>query len=322
MAHTQIEAEIQKFQNWPRLLNSHFCIEPIDEFGFVFRKSKDHFGQPIQLLVTALIHGDEVIGIESINHLLANAINHKVSDYDDFGFLLCNVEAAIKHCRFIEFDLNRSFSTINNNSYEHQRSCKISKIIKNTKFNLDLHQTIEPSIKPFFVSAKDPFTIQIANRLSADFPILLLAEKSFSSSGKTLLEYVVHENKKGLVIEYGQKGFSQEKASALSKIIMQLNVILKNLEDPNLLLSKSILTYQIVAIISGSENSHLLPGFMSGVQISKNQILGYDAGKELLSPSDGLLFFPKYENFAPGSSELCYIAEQRLFSMDVKCDDL
>ena len=56
-----------------------------------------------------------------------------------------------KKTRFIEKDLNRCFASKNIICYEEKRAVILSKLLQQTEYFLDFHQTIEPSNQAFFV---------------------------------------------------------------------------------------------------------------------------------------------------------------------------
>mgnify|MGYP001007806190 FL=1 len=166
----RIFEEIDQFKKIQSVLKREgFSIDHIDEYGFTI--CGNHQSERIDLLITGLVHGNEVIGIEVINRVLKRVVKNNEININ-LGFLLCNIEAAQKNTRFVESDLNRSFSTKEIVTLEQRRASEIAKIVDQTDFIFDLHQTVEPSLTPFFVMEHRHELIQIANQLLPQFPIV------------------------------------------------------------------------------------------------------------------------------------------------------
>ena len=126
MGMSRTESEIQDFLKLKSdLLNNYQNIYSMDPFGLVFKTESE---EKIDLLISGLIHGDEVIGIEIINSLLRRLSSKEISCAINLGFLLGNVEAARQSKRYLEEDLNRSFGLKRIDKIEEKRAREISKI--------------------------------------------------------------------------------------------------------------------------------------------------------------------------------------------------
>jgi succinylglutamate desuccinylase len=297
---SRILNEIDSFlQSKESLIQRGFSVKSIDDYGFVIQGNKQ--SERIDLLITGLVHGNEVIGVEIMNQI----VNHLILDKEikiNLGLLLCNIEAAKKDTRFIESDLNRSFSVAEVTTLEHRRATKIAKVVDQADFIFDLHQTVEPSLTPFFVIEHNHELIQIANHLLPQFPIVTFGQGGFSKSGKTMLEYSSSIGTKAMVIECGQKGFSKELSTKVANACLDLITNLKNtvIEKP-----KEISVLHLVGSITNMGNTHLVPGLVSYVPIKQGQVLAHEGVIEIKAPFDGRLVFPSYGEKARTNHELC-----------------
>lgn len=298
---SRIQTEIDRFQQLKQKLSDQgYQIRFVDEFGFVILGHKNNF-ERIDLLITGLVHGNEVIGIEVINHILDYYLKNKNLEIN-LGFLLCNIEAAKKEVRFIESDLNRSFSVEKISTLEQSRAFEITKIVDQADFVFDLHQTIEPSLTPFFVMEHRHELIERAHQLMPQFPIVTFGAGGFSHSGKTMLEYASSVGTQAMVIECGQKGFSKDLSSQVATACIDL---VQNLKRKIIHKPKNISVLHLISSIPNRGNTHLVPGLVSYLPFTQGQVLAYEGDLEIKAPFDGRLVFPSYGDKARTNHELC-----------------
>lgn len=298
-----INNELIEFDHLKRSLEKSRDLLHLDEHGFVISPAADG---KIDLLVTALTHGDEVVGIEAVNAVLQHFLKSTAPTIS-IGFLLCNVEAAKVEKRFLETDLNRGFMLeVPPQTLEQQRAQKISGIVKKAKIVLDMHQTVEPTSKPFYCVSRSPETLRWAHFLEPKLNIITFPQAGFSHSGKTLIEQVTDAGGIGLVVEWGQKGYSLAQARMAANFILQSYNKISEGEKPET--GKSIETMHLCEFIRSVGDARLIPGLENFMYVEKNQILARTPMGEILAPRDGYIFFPKYGELAKSSAEICEIA--------------
>ncbi len=296
---TRIYQEIETFlESKQKLIDLGHQVETLDGHGFAICGNKS---DRLDLLITGLMHGNEVIGIEVINRIISYFIKNKEININ-LGLLLCNLEAAKQDVRFIESDLNRSFSVAEVKTLEHRRAVEIAKIVDQADFVFDLHQTVEPSLTPFFVIEHNHELIQIANQLLPQFPVVTFGAGGFSKSGKTMLEYSSSKKIKAMVIECGQKGFSMELSEKVAEGCLEL---VKTLKTTEIKKPKDISVLHLVNSITNMGNTHLVPGLVSYLPIKQGQVLAHEGVIEIKAPFDGRLIFPSYGEKARTNHELC-----------------
>lgn len=296
---SRILEEINFFINAKQnLIDNGHQLKTLDSHGFVVCGNKS---DRIDLLITGLMHGNEVIGVEVINKIINHFVENKEININ-LGLLLCNLEAARKDLRFVESDLNRSFSVAEMTTLEHRRAVQIAKIVDQADFVFDLHQTVEPSLTPFFVIEHNHELIEVANHLLPQFPIVTFGQGGFSKSGKTMLEYSSSKKIKAMVIECGQKGFSEELSTKVATACLEL---IKNLKNIKIQKPKEISVLHLVSSVTNMGNTHLIPGLVSYLPIKQGQVLAHEGEIEIKAPFDGRLVFPSYGEKARTNHELC-----------------
>lgn len=301
---TQHQAELQKFLTLQEKFLVTAGFQSIDKYGFTQNQNPD-------ILITALTHGNEVIGLQIVNLFLELILAGRKPNFT-FAIQLNNIEAYLKDQRFVDKDLNRSFKSQKpsetDKNQEYHRAQEIEAIVQKLKprFVLDLHQTTEPTLSPFFMLPETEELILAANTISTDWPIITFDANGFSKDGKTLMEYAWSEKIPSLVIEVSQNGFNTELATMVCNKIFNLDpqTIIKPAKKSNISYFK--ITHQITKQALGS---HLIPGFKNLQPIKQNEFIGEMPNKEkYLCPVDGLFIFPKYGRQAEVSSELGLIA--------------
>jgi succinylglutamate desuccinylase len=276
----------------------------LDDHGFsIGQKNKE-----IDLLVTGLMHGDEVVGIEIINSILTETLRSNKKFSISIAFLLCNIEAAKASKRFIQTDLNRSFLVKDVITTEHKRAVEIASIVKRSKFILDLHQTIEPTEKEFFIFEHIPKLIKIAHSLLPEIPIVTFSLGGFSESGKTVLEFATTVGSTALAIECGEKGYNPQITTKIVKLIYKLINKLELNDLPET--TESIEVNNLSKSIVNEEGSYLIKGLKNHMKLIKGQLIGYRAnGAEITVEDDCYLYFPRYGEYAKIVPTLCELGK-------------
>jgi len=102
-------------------------------------------GELMKILIIAATHGNELLGTKLIGHIITK--RPELLEYLDF--IIGNPRAYAKRVRYIESDLNRSYS-LGDNTYEQRRANEIERYITTMKPDLvlDMHTTTcaEPPI--------------------------------------------------------------------------------------------------------------------------------------------------------------------------------
>jgi succinylglutamate desuccinylase len=299
-----LECELQAFHGTrDRPMVGRARVEKLDEHGFVLRPQgavPAEDGRDIDLLLLALVHGDEYAGLSVLNticrHLEAGVIDQTVT----IAFLLGNVEAARAGRRFLDRDLNRSFARAQTDTHEDRRAREIERVLVRTRYCLDLHQTIEPSGTPFFVFAYSEQDLRFARAVGAGLPVVTYPSGKFSelTKGLTLGEFHPRVGGVGVAVELGQKGFGFYSEAAGLKLALNAISTVKSLaaggELPELSeTANPLYTWQAVVPYPVGEVV-LEEGLVNFQPIARGQRLGMNGRQPIEAPASGILLFPKY----------------------------
>lgn len=302
------------------LLSSHVFV--------LWNGTKKHTPKDIDLLILALIHGNEVAGLSSVADILEKIVKGNLNPRCNIAFALGNTEAGYKNSRFVEKDLNRVFGDESDTSLEGQRAKTLRPILNRSQFILDIHQTIESTTQPFFIFGFEEKSYLYAKWLSPNTPIVTYSIEERKSNGLVATSYAILNNSIAATIELGQKGFHEDQIQngvAICKRALQLAEALQSTElgpknnfvDENL---KSVLNTpanlsEKVLVFSHREpnegdSSNLHPGLSNFMSVKKGQKLGTNSKGDILAPHDGKILFPKYEIAKKGSKEIYVLLQE------------
>jgi succinylglutamate desuccinylase len=317
-AFARLELEIQKFTKLKEKCQTRFRFEDWDLHGFVIaprprdlrlddkaQGSQTETLGEVDLLITALVHGDEVGGLEALNIFIDDILEGVVELKRTIGFVLANVAAARKGVRFLDADLNRSFLMMPTKAHESVRAMELSRLVDRSQALIDLHQTVEPTTSPFFVVVNQPALVSKVRALEASWPIVTFPANGFSHSGKTIIEYAASRGADSFVVELGQKGFSKELAMQAQRLLVSASsgFVRGTSREP----AEEVEVYHLEKFIPNQNGARLRPGLFNGQIVVKGEVLGVDQAGDIVSPIDGRIFFPKYGDLADKSPELCEI---------------
>ena len=291
-------------------------VEGLDEHCFAIRKKDVSQDLDVEILFCALTHGNEVIGLQIINLILSDIVEHKLNVNGRIAFMLNNVSAYHKNKRFCEQDLNRSFMSNENaqSNYEINRAKEIQSIILilKPKVIIDLHQTIEPTHSSFFVIPESLELVTLCHNTNPLWPVLCFDSQGFSSDGRTLLEFAFHHHIKCFVIEVSQNGFDRIKAMEVSKLLQKkfiqdsIHIITSQHKSHSYYLIKQKL------VKNGQENDHykMKRKFINLDKVEKGECIAESvSGDKLVSRYKGVILFPKSDERIDDYQDVGLIAQ-------------
>ena len=306
MINNQLKHELEKFKELKSYFNStNSGFLDLDEYGIIINQNNS---ESLDLMIFGLTHGDEVIGLQIINLILEKIKTNNLNL--NIGFMLNNIKASILDKRYIDRDLNRSFSIQQDYSLESRRAVRIGQIILESKPKLiiDLHQTIENSKSPFCVIPEKPALIKLSQLRFPKIPIICFSnENGFSISGQTLIEFSNFHNIPSLVFEIGKKGFHVENAQYFSDILVNLDVkrLLMSIHN----YKNQIEYYLIKSSIPLDKQLKLKPHLENLENINKDDHIAFNKlGEPYKAPHEGKIVFPSYQKGKEADNNLGYIA--------------
>lgn len=280
------------------------CVEvglkKIDDYGYEYR-----FAPGTKTLTFfALIHGNEIGGLEILKRLVSKLII--LSPTINLRFLLGNVDAYLADKRFLESDLNRSFKTPDPKTREQKRATKLEEFIKTSDFIIDFHQTIEKIPHPFFIFNYQEMSFDFARNLDSEIPLITYTNFSNLTSGLSITGTASSFQKTAITIETGQKGLDE----AQIKYGVDLSVKAIELVESNNLQKvtdwHNCFTWG--QTVSNEDFSlELVKTFENFDTVRKNDLIAKNSNQSVFSELDGPVLFPKYGVNRESSKELIRI---------------
>lgn len=292
----------------------------------VIGKYTQHADGPLLVAIGAM-HGNEPAGVEAIRIVLdllekEKTIKPHFEFRGSFLGIIGNVKAYEKKQRFIDRDLNRSWS---NETYreikenpdaalnaEQAEMKEIIEVLGNELHNhppremivLDLHTTSAHG-GIFSITTDDKMSIRMAAELHA--PVIMGMLDNISGSS---IHFFSGANMgiptTAIGFESGQHQDELSVYRAVAAIINCMRTIgcvnshdVENKHD-EILMSFSRNLPRINRLIGKYSIRHsgefeMLPGFRSFDKVEKGQLLAFDGGEEVLCPQDAMILMPFYQ---------------------------
>lgn len=298
-----VMSEIERFRYLIRSLVARVGGEEIVEDAFLVGERTALFGKSYPYVVSAIVHGNEVGGVASVNEVLENMLTGAVNFDVPVVFFLGNTKAASQNLRFIERDMNRSFNMDDLATHEARRTKELEVILKETAFYLDIHQTKKASDNAFFIFPFKKESFLFARAMLPRQSIVTHWGKPFSSEGMCSDEYVNAHGGTGLTIELGQNGFDPyHVAIGYQSIIGGYQHVRDLLGGGEAALFKSsrvaelgeVYTWADIVPFPAAGKVQLDEGWHNFKPILKGQKMGAHDSFDLLASSDGYMMFPNY----------------------------
>lgn len=317
----RVNQEISDFKSLPEeFRKSGYFVVQKDEYAFVV--SSEEFPKPIEteekekkkynLFLSALLHGNEVGGMQVLNHFAKKIITDKIKIPHSIFFCLGNIEAAQKGVRFIERDLNRSFLAPSTELKEEKLALRISNYVKECAYCIDIHQTNQDAVTPFMIFIYAAHKMAFARHLDGQIPIIVSTEERHKD-GSTLDFYCYKNNIISTTLELGKTGFHEPQAK------FGVNYLMNFLTLPDLhkdVPFKNV--YRVADTIYWFDDRIILhPGYNNFSMIKKDEVLGKKGEADYPSPYDGVMLFPKYGEVALKTKEVFTIAQPVLSFEDL-----
>jgi len=256
-------------------------------------------GKSLALTFGALIHGNEVVGVKIITNFLETLLDESIQLSLPIGVFLGNIAAAKVGKRYLEKDLNRSFSSKNPQKLEEKRAGEIEKLLKKTTFFLDFHQTIRKTRTPFFSFPYQKEGVYFASSIAPTTPILTHWGRPFSKDGLCSDYFVSQQKGTGITLELGQAGFSSLQEVLGGKIMLRaIDIVYAALNNQKLseiaTLDNTFYTWKHIEPYNSINPTKLVKDLNNFDFIEKGSLIGYKGQAEVYSQEEGFLMFPYY----------------------------
>lgn len=266
------------------------------------------------LLVTAGVHGNEPSGVRALQKIFDLLEEHKPSIKGTFIGLSGNRAALAKGKRFIDEDLNRTWTEKNlalqePGSHEQQEMREIIEVLKEypsesfpERYFVDCHTTSSDSL-PYIsvqeVGKNDAFAHKFPVNIVRGFSDIVdgSIDKYLSKTGMTgfTFEAGQHDSPASLAHQEAMIWLALKEVNGLEPVTLsRFSEAVKVFEDDK---AKGQTTYKILYRhgIEKIENFSMEPGFRNFEKIEKGQLLAVQDGIQVKSTWDATIFMPLYQ---------------------------
>lgn len=240
-----------------------------------------------------LVHGDETGALPAALQLARDLSSGAQAFTGTVSLFIGNPAAGLAGKRFLEADLNRVFVDSEADTLEHRRARELRRILDTADLFIDFHQTIEPTVSPFFIfpwSAEGESWVRALG--AAPRWVTRAPGQSFSAGTCCADEYVRLRQRPALTLELSQQGFSEE-AAALARRTMQRALAVasgaRSRQGPLPQCLETAFSQRF-----SDPAMRLRPGLSNFQPMAAGTLLSAPGSPELRCPLDGLLMFPKY----------------------------
>lgn len=276
-------------------------LTKIDSYGYEWARPDNK----LTLSLSGIIHGNEVGGLEVLIRLLSLLKSQTFTPKINLKIFLGNVEAYLQEKRFVETDLNRSFQIATPLSLEERRAVVLEKLVKDSDFHIDIHQTIEPIEHPFIIFAHTEKNMNFARNTSPDLPIITYKNFSSAKVGKSLSATASAYSASAFTIELGQKGW-EEKQVLLGLTLVQkaIQLIEENAIIPTASTSWTNCFTWGQTVLNEDFSLKLVKNYKNFDYVKSGELIAESETKKIYAEVDGPVLFPKYGINQKQSKEL------------------
>ena len=305
----RIEQEFAKFHSGIKALSAcGYDVQSEIDNGYVIRPQGC---DELLLTLMAVTHGDEVAGLAVLNEVVEFLRTGFAPLRGGLALLLGNYPAVLQGKRFVQRDLNRSFALqeLVGEMGEVERARTLVKVLQQTKFFIDFHQTTAQSTSCFGIFPFQRRSIAFAQLVLGEQPVVTRLGGRFSQDGMCSDEFVQEQGNVGITIELGQKGFDPTQiAQGVLIALRALRCVNTDVGLEDVAITTPLYTFGQVVTYPASGDVCLAEGLYNFKKVARGERLGMLDGKAVVAEEDGVVLFPKYDfDRQHPPHELCHI---------------
>jgi predicted deacylase len=308
-----VEAELSSCEKYVAQLASNYHTQEICPYVWRLSPREKHPQLPnakdTALTILGVTHGNELAGLAVVSEFLRMLAGRVIRIDLPIAVGLGNPAAAKKNQRFIDKDLNRSFSSKDSSGLEGKRAKELEKVLARTYRLLDFHQTTQPCEMPFFIFPYCKQGFEFARKIDQARAVITHWGASFSSEGICTDEFVNENGGIGISYELGQNGFDPYQISlgTLAAVSAYRAVASEFLPEsyPDTVSATAkgpIFSWEAIVEWPAAGNPVLDPGWHNFLKVNKGEKLGMMDGKPIFAVASGRILFAKYLDSALGSA--------------------
>ena len=259
-------------------------------------------GAPKTLSLSAIVHGNEIGGLEVVLKLLSE-MQKGFKPKVNIRFFLGNLWAYEANKRLLQKDMNRSFLLDQPEGQEEKRAAEIIKHVHGSDVLIDLHQTIEPTKSPFFAFNFSEKNYLFARSIS-DMPVVCYKAFSGLSKGVGLANAATKMGLVGMTIETGEKGIFEEQTKLGYELVLKTIQVLERKDSVrDSAPVEKVFTWGHT-INNPDFSLHLVKQWQNFDEVTQGELLAKSPEHSVTSPISGPVLFPKYGENQKHSLEL------------------
>ena len=239
---------------------------------------------------TFCLHGDEVGSFPGVLRAAAALLQGDLSFRGKATFTIGNLQAIEAGVRFVETDMNRAFRSGLNFNTEESRAAEILSDLATATTLVDFHQTIEPTLEPFFVYTEDDSAKELARSLRGAGKALILGAEP-EEFQTTIIAAGTRLEIPSVTVELSRLGFDEE-AEKLTYSMVEC------LLDASKGEKGALQEYVLSDFIPYKDpRDELNAGYRNFTPVVAGEVLGVrSTGESIVSNRDGVVIFPKYKD--------------------------
>jgi succinylglutamate desuccinylase len=265
-----------------------------------------------KLAFLALTHGDEIAGLHILNAFLKRLIENKTVLQNELYLIVANRDAYLIGERYVSKDLNRQYGIEKKDStiHEEKRVHDIRDILDLCDVSIDLHQTIDDTLYPFFIFPYKEETYQFARKIA---PEMLLITMQLPDTIPTSSCYMASKGKIGITLEVGAQGVD------IYQVTLGVHTLEEGLREINHPIKLNV-SHKKAPLYT---LSHLEP-YKSGILLFRDGLKNFDYlkqgeavckvdGKDIVTPQPGYVIrYPQkwFQNNHYQPDGMFYLAKQ------------
>ena len=259
---------------------------------------------------SALVHGNEILGLPILNTLIRALLNGTLRSSHSFYFALGNLEAFHRNVRFVEKDLNRCFGLKEATNGEERRAKELEvHFLNHLDYLIDLHQTVQASFEPFFIfQYSSPMCYRHLAKMNRNFSVVLQFDNIGDDQGLSTDEYLRSRGKFGVALELGQLGWSESQFKNGLQACLRL-VANADQDVPGKMDGAQI--FEIAERFPCPLDDVILRSeLVNFSSVEKDEIVGQSGVEFVRAPRGGRVLFPKLNRLVKSSENLFFICSE------------